>query len=697
MATPLAGRSDTPITSSGEDRLGRNESAAAFARALLQLDVAEGAVVAVLGPWGAGKTSFVNLARPHLESAQWVVLSFNPWMFSGMGQLVDAFFTELVSQLRAQTKLRKVAEALSAYGEIFASLGALPVVGPWAKVVNAVGRHVRTEIDKREGVTKPRELVRRLLANLDRPIAVVIDDIDRLTTPDIRDIFKLVRLTGSFPNLVYVLAFDRGRVESALSEEGIPGRDYLEKIVFWSFDLPLIRPETLVNETLAGLEEALKDQEAGPFERERWVDVFAETVRPLIRNIRDVRRYVVAVRAAVAELGHGVALVDVLALEALRVFLPDTFRLLTNMIAELTSPSGAITGAVDPPSAKTAMEILIESAAPHGAVARSLIRRVFPAAERHLPQGSHYGAEWSSTWLRARRVAHPDLLRLYLERVAGDSLQAFSTAERIVGQLGDAANLAKEFADLDPAQRSAVITALETWEDEFAADVVVPASIGLLNLLPDVAEGGGGMFALRPDLVVGRVVLRLLRRLPDAVAVASAVRAIGEQVPMLSSRLLLVRLVGHVEHEGHKLVDASDAEALEREWRDQVRAADTRELLAEWDLLRLLYVVRKASHEGEPSLVIPESAALALAILRSSAGKARRQTMGNRAVKETVQLAWDALVEVFGTEDEVRERLEALNELATEEDGRLVALGKKYLSGWRPKDFDPLDEEEESA
>ncbi|MBM7331832.1 hypothetical protein JS562_54830 [Agrobacterium sp. S2] len=45
------------------------------------------------------------------------------------------------------------------------------------------------------------------------------DDIDRLTTGEIRDIFKLVRLTASFPNVVYILAFDRARVEQALGGE----------------------------------------------------------------------------------------------------------------------------------------------------------------------------------------------------------------------------------------------------------------------------------------------------------------------------------------------------------------------------------------------------------------------------------------------------------------------------------------------
>lgn len=56
---------------------------------------AEGLVVGVLGPWGSGKTSFVNIPRQSFARAEISVVDFNPWMFSGAEQLVSAFFTEL--------------------------------------------------------------------------------------------------------------------------------------------------------------------------------------------------------------------------------------------------------------------------------------------------------------------------------------------------------------------------------------------------------------------------------------------------------------------------------------------------------------------------------------------------------------------------------------------------------------------------
>src|ERR1700726_3678707 len=75
--------SDDPIASSEEDALGRTRAARSFAEHVLSLDASKGVVVGVLGPWGSGKTSFVNLARHHLEGTGVPILDFNPWMFSG--------------------------------------------------------------------------------------------------------------------------------------------------------------------------------------------------------------------------------------------------------------------------------------------------------------------------------------------------------------------------------------------------------------------------------------------------------------------------------------------------------------------------------------------------------------------------------------------------------------------------------------
>jgi predicted KAP-like P-loop ATPase len=447
---------DNPIKDATQDTLGRAAVATRFAGEVLAQDVSEGMVVGVLGAWGSGKTSFVNLARQEINERGATILDFNPWMFSGAEQLVATFFVELAAQLKLRPGLGEIGVGLEEYGEAFSGLGWLPFVGSWIERGRLLNKGLSKFLQRqKEGVGQRRAKIERALAALEKPIVVVLDDIDRLATSEVRDVFKLVRLTASFPNVIYIVAFDRLRVELALAEEGVPGRDYLEKILQLAIDLPAVPEHVLSRQIFAALDAALSTIERpGTLDEQAWPDVFMEVIRPLIRNMRDVRRYAVAVRGTVAALDGQIALADLLALEAVRTFLPDVFVKMPGAIAGLTTPAPSFGGA-DPPILQEQISELVDVAGERGGVLAALVARLFPAAQRHLPRGTHYGADWTKSWLRDRRVAHEEILRLYLERVAGERLEAFREAERAWAVMAD------EQA-LDEFLRSLDATALKT-------------------------------------------------------------------------------------------------------------------------------------------------------------------------------------------------------------------------------------------
>lgn len=683
-------RGDSPIQRVEDDALGRSPLARSFAGQVLTLDVTEGVVVGVLGPWGSGKTSFVNLARSEFERAGVPILDFNPWMFSGAEQLVESFFVELSAQLKIRPDLAEVGKDLAEYGESFSGLAWLPLVGPWIERGRGAAKILNKILQRRkEGVGGRRVKLTKALANLSSPIVMVLDDIDRLSTAEIRHVFKLVRLTASFPNVIYIVAFDRRRVEDALAEQGIPGRDYLEKILQVAIDLPAVPDQVIRQQILSAVNAAVEGVEKqGPFDEQVWPDLFAEVIRPLIRSMRDVRRYAVAVGGTVRALDGQLALADVLALEAVRMFLPDVFARIHSAVDGLTTTSDASYGLRnDPAHLKTEIEGLQAAAGDRAGVVRSMITRLFPAAQRHLPGGSHYGADWQARWLRERRVAQVDLLRLYLERVAGDRLLAFVDAEHAWMRLADRTSLDSYLRSVDPKRLEDVIAALETYEDEFRPEHVVPGTIVLLNLLPDIPDRPRGMFDFGAGMVVGRVTLRLLRSLKEPDAIEAAVRAALPEVTSLSSKFDLITTVGHREHAGHRLVSTDAAAELERAWRAEVRAASSDALVKEWDLLRILLITKTESDPSEGTLHVENSPRTTLAILRAALGDARSQAVGSRAVRRSPRLRWKVLTDIYGDEATLRARIEGLKAASCEGSDDLLALADKYLDGWQPGDF----------
>lgn len=685
MPAPTA---DNPIERLDEDRLGRGEAARIFAEDTLAQDPSRGLVVGVLGPWGAGKTSFINLAREHLVDAGASVLDFNPWMFSGADQLVEKFFIELSAELKLEPGLQRVGEQLSEYGEALAGLTWLPFIGVWLERGRLTAKLLTSLLKRRaEGSGAKRKRLEETLKKLSSPIIVVLDDIDRLTTSEIRDVFKLIRLTASFPNVVYLVAFDRARVESALTEDGIPGRAYVEKILQLAFDLPATPEHVLRREVLEALQSTLDGVEhPGEIDQNAWPDIFMELIDPLIRNMRDVRRYVAAARGTVTALRGEIALADVLALEAVRVFLPDTFALLPGSVEALTTPTSGWSGAASP-RLKAEIEALLAASGDHRGLVEAMITRLFPAAQQYLPHGMHYSADWARTWLRHHRIAHADYLRLYLERIAGSGLVAFRSAERAWDLFDDAARLDDYLRSLDDEGLEDVVAALETYEAEFKPEHVVPGSVVLLNLLPDIPDRERGMLEMDTRLVVGRVVYRLVRLLQDPGAVRRATDEILPQVRTLSSRFELVTDVGYREGAGHRLVSEDDARDLEHMWRDQVRAASPAELAREWDLMRILVFTNRESDDDEDPLAVPDDPAVTAALLRSAYSVVRGQSVGNRAVHLSPRLWWDGLVELYGSEDVLTARVASLKDSDIDVDPDLFELADRYASGWRPRDF----------
>ena len=681
---------DNPIESADDDTLGRADVARRFAEHVLRQDASKGLVVGVLGAWGSGKTSFVNLALERIRVAGAPILDFNPWMFSGTEHLVNSFFVELAAQLKVRPGLAEIGKELEDYGEAFSGLAWLPLVGPWIERGRLASRSLSKLLQRRkEGIGDRRATLEKSLKALNWPIVVVLDDIDRLTTTEIRDVFKLVRLTASFPNVIYLVAFDRVRVEQALSEEGVPGRDYLEKILQLAFDLPAIPDQVLNRQIFHALDEALSEVENNlVLDQEVWPDVFVEIIRPLIRTMRDVRRYAAAVHGTVDALGGQVALADILALEAVRVFHPDVFGSLHEAVPGLTTTAGWSTGGRDEsPELKQQIEALIAVGDSQEEVVRSMISRLFPAAQRHLPHGTRYGDDWQRRWLRERRVAHEEILRLYLERVVGQGLEAFRAAERAWAVMTDRDAFETHLRSLSPDQLEDVIASLETYEDEFTAEHAVPGTIVLLNVLPDLPDRPRGMFYVGARFVVGRVTFRLLRAAGDPDAVEQATSEILPELTSLSSKLEVITDVGYRENAGHKLVSEVAAAKLEKAWRDEVRSSSVEDLIKEWDLIRILLVTKREAEASEGELSIPDSPEMTRAMLQSAHGESRRQSVGSRAVRRAPRLAWDVLVELYGGEEILRKRINELKAAEVETDTELLELADKYLEGWRPTDY----------
>jgi hypothetical protein len=683
-------RGGNPIASRAEDRLGRSGFADQLAVAVREASADQGLVVALAGEWGSGKTSVLNMVTEQLRTIpSRTVVTFNPWMFSGAEQLVGAFFQQVAGQLRIEGASRRaladLADKLIGYGQALAPLTFVPLAGPWAGRVAAVASaaaRTRSARKAPDPVETQRRAIEEALGKLPEPILILIDDIDRLTPPEIRSMLALVRLTAHFPKVIYLLAFDRAKVEGALGEDG---RSYLDKIVEVVYDMPAVSQPGLQRLLLDGIQQAVDGIATGPMDEARWPEVFSRVLRPLLNTPREVNRYLAPLPAMLRLIGQEVGLADVLALEALRVRLPDVFAQLGPMASALTDVGMRTSHTAD---WKDAVLEFTSLAGPHEAAVQELCRVLFPATERYLGSTTAYPSDWLPRWRRERRVASPEVLGIYLGKQVPAGAVPVSVVEQAVAVLADQGALQAIVNDLAVEQLEDLLARLETYEEAFPPQAARPACAVLLGLYSRLRTYSLGFLDPGPEIVVDSVVLRLLRRADEADR-PGIIEALCGDVTGFTGRIRLLELAGRQPNPDHeRLIPAADSDRLYQQVCREIRHASAPRLAAERDPLDLL-TTALAEDPGDRDDIDQALANddFAVALLLSAVAEVRSRSLGNVATQTEQILRWEQLRTVIGDDRAIGELADraAIRGEGKEKLQAVVKLARDYLAGWRPR------------
>jgi hypothetical protein len=286
--------------------------------------------------------------------------------------------------------------------------------------------------------------------------------------------------------------------------------------------------------------------------------------------------------------------------------------------------------------------------------------------------------------LRERRVAHPDVLRFYLEHYANEGLSAFNDAEIAWERMTNAEELCAYLSSIEANRRESVISALGTFESEITEDRVLPGAVALLNTLPSLPDRRKGLFDFGPHVSVTRFVYRLLRSIENPIQLEEVVAQALPRIESAYSRLTLIEMIGHRDGVGHSLVSEQAEEYFHRSWRDYFRSLDVNNLLKERELLRSFLILKDESPDDEPEFAIPDDPRITRAVLDSARSDSRTQTLGSRKINVHPRLAWDSLVRVFGTEHRLSERIDGLRAIDSIDCREILELAARYQSGWRP-------------
>ncbi len=464
--------SDRPITTIQEDLLGRSGFSTDLANAMVSWQGEDSLVVALHGDWGSGKSSIKNMALIKLEEISEnkpAVIEFSPWEWAAQEKITASFFEEIsksVGRVDDSSSGKKLAALLKKYGRYLntgetiatglssalptlfvlatfigiggnfsdedwvsnASTFILFILAGWAAFLkwgrgvidNITGNIEAAAKEKEQSLRDIREDLTELLSNREAPLIIVMDDLDRLTSPQLRMVFQLIKANLEFPNVVFLLLFQRDIVEDKMNDGRQLGRDYLEKIIQVPFDIPRIET-TRIHSLLFDKMDKIIEQDnsaAKMFDSSRWGNIFYGSMSVYFDDLRSVYRYTSTLSFHFTlfkgQSAFEVNPVDLMAIECLRVFEPDLYNEIVRA-KEIFTKNGSDRYGGSKDSTVASINIILDKAAPDKRdLVKKMIKQLFPTIDWALG-GMQYDGGYASEWLREMRICHPSNFDKYFQ------------------------------------------------------------------------------------------------------------------------------------------------------------------------------------------------------------------------------------------------------------------------------------------
>lgn len=513
---------DRPVERPEQDLFGYAPFAKQLAESICSLRSLDGLVIAVYGPWGAGKTTLLNLVRHYIsaqpEKERPVVVLFNPWWFSGQEDVALAFLGQLEAAI--PTRYKRLKQARRLIGQYADQLSTVADVAGCQSVAKATTLFRK----KQKDIPEMKEQIAAALRQQDRRILVLVDDIDRLSRDELGQLFKAIKALADFPNVVYVLALDKNVAAAALSQcsRRGSGQGYMDKIVQVPFELPAIDRISLRNMLFEKLDKVIAGTPEELFDSSRWGNVYFGGIDSFIRVPRDVVRLINSLSVTYRAVCGEVNAVDFIAIESIRLFVPDLYDTVRANPSKFAGPPGQ---KLDLEETQAFHKHWIDSV-PESfrRSTRALMIRIFPKLQSLLAKHS-FGGGWDVNCRSELRICSADIFPVYFRFAVAKGNVSRSDLEAVLQAARSREELAKLLRDASgvvrPDGTSKCRELLDRLLDLATKDIAAEQIPAFVSVLLDI----GDELVVREDeprqwldcgndTRVVRLVLQLLERQP---------------------------------------------------------------------------------------------------------------------------------------------------------------------------------------
>lgn len=376
--------------------------------------------------------------------------------------------------------------------------------------------------DSEKSLTEIRSELKVELQELENPILIVMDDLDRLSTSELKMIFQLIKANTEFPNVTFLLLFQRNIVEQKLTDKTQSGKDYLEKIIQVPFNIPKVSQIQVHKVLFDRLNKILElDKNSNiQFDQDRWSQLYHAGLKNYFNNLRNVYRYTSTLSFHFTLLkGRTVFeanLVDLIAVECLRVFEPEVYNELSiSKDAFTTFKSLGSNRENNNKDFKLIIEnVILKTSENNRENLRKILTELFPTIQ-WIVGNNYYEYESYSNWFSEGRICHNKNFDNYFQLSLSQNEITKSDLVDFISLTVDESLLKRKMLELDSnGKLKEFLSQFDSYENQVTEDAAIPYISALMDVGDYVSDDGTSFFdILGAQALIYRLVYNFLLRI----------------------------------------------------------------------------------------------------------------------------------------------------------------------------------------
>lgn len=182
-------------------------------------------VIGLEGPWGSGKTTIINNVIKKIKqdkSDDFILIDdFDPWTYNTQ----QALLTSLFDKILGNTGIKYSNSSLKVISNNLIE----GIMG--SNIAGNIAGNILFQNNAEEEIKKLKKRICTYLKQNNKTMVVFIDNMDRASADNIIFLLKIISNIFDLNRIVYVLSYDKERVNEILNHNFHINRHYIEKII----------------------------------------------------------------------------------------------------------------------------------------------------------------------------------------------------------------------------------------------------------------------------------------------------------------------------------------------------------------------------------------------------------------------------------------------------------------------------------